>query len=561
MNGADLAVSSLVEEGVRYAFGLPGTSEMPLIAAIHGSEVKYRLCLHEAVAVGMADGYSRARSDMLAIACTHATQGTLNAIGSLRASMRDRVPTLLLAGVAGTGYSLNEPNHHMVGMGGALSPITKWVWQTESPRQISQMIHRGITIARTGTPGPAAMLIPQDFLEAENDGVVVPRVWDRIKNDGYPSNATIEHFRRLIEDASKPVVIAGGTAAKADCVAALVAFANRCRIRVVAESVDRGPMVQPYVFPMDHEYFMGYFAQRDSHIMAALDASDLVILIGTKTNYRRAMGEWLAAAKIVQVDPSAWEIGKNHDLALGIVGDPAAVLRSVIDGWHPERTRSVNDGVLQPSNPSSERQNTSRSRHSPQLLPAEVADVVAARLTPDNVLVDDSQSFGGYLKSRLRFTRPERIFGSLSSHLGWGLPASLGVQLARPEERVIAVISDGSLMLSVQALWTAVKYWIPVLIILINNGGFISLRQEMKEFAAVDLRDFTDLQLDGVRPDYVALASGFGLNGMSARNEDELHEGFERYVSSDGPFLLNVIMSEDETDWRESWFVPPTSTL
>lgn len=228
MDGAEAAVASLHEEGVRYIFGLPGTSEIPLLGAVQSAEqeIRYFVCLHEAVAVGMADGYTRAVHSPLAIANTHATQGTLNAIGFIRAAYRDGVPLINLAGVPGSGYAINEPNHFLAGLPDVLTRVTKWTWQVQHSQQIAPAIHRAVTLARVTPSGPASVFITQDAWHGDAGDCVPSRAWDSIRDATASSAATLFEILGLLTKAHRPIVLAGRGVVNRHGVQALVAFSE-----------------------------------------------------------------------------------------------------------------------------------------------------------------------------------------------------------------------------------------------------------------------------------------------------------------------------------------------
>lgn len=389
MNGAEAAVAALYEEGVRYMFGLPGTSEIPLIAAVQsaGQEMRYFLCLHEAVAVGMADGYTRAARSPLAVANTHATQGTLNAIGFIRAARRDGVPLLNLAGTPGSGYALNEPNHFLAGLPDMLSRVTKWTWQVQSPQQIAPAIHRAVTLARVTPMGPASVLVTQDAWYGDAGNRVPSRSWDSVRDATIPSSTTLLEILDLLAKARHPVVLAGRAVASRRGVQALVAFSEAYNVPVIVEAVDRGPMVHAVAFPTDHANFVGYFSSTEPLIIESLAGSDLLIILGARATYRRVLGDWLDDANILQVDPDGWELGKNHTLKLGVIADIAELLEQ-LTSHSDSRTVEMRANSAQSS------RGIGPEFAGNSMTTETIVDLLAAGLENDTLIVDDSQSLG-----------------------------------------------------------------------------------------------------------------------------------------------------------------------
>jgi benzoylformate decarboxylase len=313
-------------------------------------------------------------------------------------------------------------------------------------------------------------------------------------------------------------------------------------------------MVQAVNFPADHPLFLGCFTRDAAHISRALEGSDLVMMLGVKTTYERVVGDWIHRTKIIQIEADGWEVGKNHQCALGVVADLRLSLGALATRLRegsgagpgsPWATPPLQPAVEAPSS----------SRMTPEVL----MRTLDATLDKDTIIVDDSQSLSRYMKRFYRFTKPDTLYGSLASHLGWGLPAALGVQLARPDERVVSLISDGSLLFAPQALWTAARYRIPVTIVLSNNAGFKSLRQELRAYDGVGAADMAT-SLTEPLIDIAGLARSLGVEAHVVTSTDALVDTLCT-AHRDVPILLDVRMSQDDADWRSGWFVPPHETV
>lgn len=449
VTGAESALASLHEEGVRYIFGVPGTSELRLPHHLpQQSSLDYIVSLHESVAVGMADGYTRATSESLGIASLHATQGTLNAIGFIRVAHRDGVPVVSLSGAPGTGYAIYEPNHSLRTISSVMQSVTKWSWQAASVSDIPKAIHRAITVAHAAPPGPTHVSIPQDLLTAEGEVPVPSSAWRRLYVDPAPSSDAIDAVATALSNASRPIIFAGHSVGRAQAVSDLMSLAELLQIPVVSESVDRGPTIQAVSFPSSHPLHLGYFTISDARIVTALANADLVILLGAKATWTRVVGSWIQSANIIQIEPNAWELGKSHPVNIGILSDIRhavnAIHQQVIhEGISPFNIDWLPEPNIQPSEEAIEA--VSHEAVHPLLL----VQALNSLLDKSTIVVDDSQSLGYFMKRGYEFTKSDTLYGSLAGHLGWGLPAALGVQMARPEERVVCLVSDGSFLLTV----------------------------------------------------------------------------------------------------------------
>lgn len=287
-------------------------------------------------------------------------------------------------------------------------------------------------------------------------------------------------------------------------------------------------------------------------MIETLASSDLLIILGAKATYRRVLGDWIDEANIVQIDPDAWELGKNHALRLGVVADIAELL---------EQLTLCADRPT-PKVRMSERQSGDRGAgrtFSDILTPESVVDLLAAHLDSNTLIVDDSQSLGYHLKRRYPFKSEGTLFGSLASHLGWGLPSSIGVQVARPDQQVVALLSDASFLLGPQGLWTAAKYSLPVVFIIINNRGFMSLRAELASVAGV--KDESGLMsLTNPSLAIPMMAVSFGVHAEIAQTRHEFEAALIRAMRRKWPVVIDAQLESSGNEWEGLWYTPHRKT-
>jgi benzoylformate decarboxylase len=557
VTGATALLHALVEEGARYIFGVAGTSEIPLVAELPSFDrIRYIIGLHEGVAVGMADGFARAATAEIGIALVHATQGTLNGAGYERAAFRDGVPLVVISGTPGQSYAINEPNHFLAGLPGVMSHMTKWTWLVSRPREIPWAVHRGITLARCAPRGPVHLLVPQNCMTEEVELTIPKRVWTQVRDAPEPTEETVDEIIAALSAAKHVLIYAGNGVARAGAVHELVQVAELLNVPVIAEAVDRGPTVQAVNFPGNHPLFLGLFTRNAMHISHALEDSDLVMMLGAKTAYERVVGNWIHRAKIIQIEADGWEIGKNHPCALGIVADLRLALAAIATRLGEAGARADSPWTTRPPRSAVEVPEVEASTH---ITPEAFAKVLNRTVDKETVIVDDSQSLSGFLKQFYLFTKPGTLYGSLASHLGWGLPAALGVQLALPDAHVVSLISDGSLLFAPQALWTAARYHIPVTIVVANNGGFRSLRQELQAYEGASAADMATLLMQP-SINIAGLATSLGVQAKVISSTDALADAL-RPSGRESPVLLDVRMSQDDADWQSSWLIPPHETV
>jgi benzoylformate decarboxylase len=561
ITGAKMCYNTLKFSKIRYVFGSPGTTELSVLREItNDPEMQYFFVLHESVAVGMADGFARA-SGHLGVANLHATQGTLNAAGFIRIAQRDNSPILLIAGAPSTEYAFNEPNHFAYGISYMVRNITKWSWIVQSTKQIPTIINRAINIALSKPKGPAYVAIPQDFLLKKARIKSLNGIWkgvNEVISEG--NNQGIKRAAQLLLSSHTPLIFAGNGVGRSNAVDELVKIAEFLGSPVISEALDRGSMLHSVNFLGNHPLFLGYFDKRNSIMRHFINKCDVLLEIGTKSTYPRVIGPLNPLTKVIQIDNSSWEMAKNHSIELGIVGDIKTVLERISQILESEATTSDAEKCKQRSLTimaltESRKHDLDNVRLTGKpITPKQLVKALREALDEEVIIVDDSQSFGYYMKTYYEFKKPGTLYGSMASHLGWALPASLGVKLAKPHHKVICLISDASLVFSIQSLHAASQYRIPVAIIVCNNHGFMSLKLELlsgETHCKTNVLDTSDSKMNLSK-----IAKNFGLESTSIADANEIIVAVRKAISSDQPTLLEINMSNNISDWADSWYVP-----
>jgi benzoylformate decarboxylase len=563
--GAEMCYQSLKLSTVRSVFGSPGTTELSLLNKIaNDSDMEYLFLLHENVAVGMADGFARA-SGHIGVANLHSAQGTLNAAGFIRIAQRDNSPVLVVAGAPSTAYALNEPNHFAYGIENMIRNITKWSWKAQSTAQIPGTVSRAINIALSAPKGPTYVAIPQDFLLGHAEMKPANGIWGNIANAvSEGSLCEVIKASRLLLTANRPLVFAGAEVGRAGAVNELTRVAELIGSPVISEALDRGPMLYSVNFPGDHALFLGYFDKRNSTISHFLNECDVLLEIGTKSTYPRVIGSLSPSTRIIQIDENSLEIAKNHSVALGIVGDIRSILLRIAEVLENEATSSQIAKCkqrflkIQASTRSCKDDLRGIKLEGKPITPKQLVRALK-EILDQAIIVDDSQSFGYYMKNYYVFRKPDTLYGSMASHLGWALPASLGVKLARPDRKIVCLVSDISLLFSIQSLHAASQYKIPVVIIVCNNHGSMSLKHEILSSNPNCENKVFNISSSAIN--LCKIAENFGLDSEHITDAKEIKEKIRKALLSDNPTLVEIDMSEKLSDWSESWYVPPEDKI
>jgi benzoylformate decarboxylase len=312
-------------------------------------------------------------------------------------------------------------------------------------------------------------------------------------------------------------------------------------------------MLQALPFRADHPLSLGMFERGNADQQSRLKDSDVVVVLGGRTVYRRVSGSWLDHGRIIQISPISSDIGKSHNIELGIVADIPCTVRLLTARMPRQASRGFAYDLSDnhPVMPSSK-----------ELTAELAASVIGKALPRGTILVDDSQSFGYFLRRQIDFGRIRHVFGSLASHLGWGIPAGCGVQIAL-DSPTVCIVSDGSWALSFQAVWTAARHELAMLIIVIANNGFASLRNELValDIPESDAQSITQLTTMAARMDVVGLARSLGAHALEVRDIPALAGAIETWAANPCLTVMEVCLPSDVSTWQPTWLIPPTSTL
>jgi benzoylformate decarboxylase len=554
MLGSTLIAQLLERHNVRYVFGAPGTSELSLVGEVVSSEaLHYIFAFHDGVATGMADGYARG-SGNIGIVNLHAAPGTLNALGFLRVAQRDAVPIMAIVGLPSTTYAINEPNHYVRWLETCIAPLVKWSWMARNMEEVGMAITRGLAIARSLPCGPTLVGIPQDLLETNQEGIHLELFKPIPLPVTRPSEQQVEEAASLLLDSRNPLLFLGHGIQRTRSREQAIVLAELAGASVVCEALDRGPMIHGVYFPVRHSLFRGFFSSRNPRIRRILLQSDVIVFVGCKANYPRVIESLPPDIRIIQIDADPLQFGKSlipdvvlwgHpglamlDLAHAIRDHPSYRLR------HQERQQLNQEVKLPVSN--------SRRRDS-KLSPRILVETLFGVLPEDSIVVDDSQCLSYFIKNAAARNTVE-VEGSMASHIGWALPAALGIKMAQPRRLVVAVISDGSALFSLSALPTAASLQLPILIVVANNRSAMSLRLEAHEKGFLPDSALSPLTWSGTFFNFAVAAQAFGFTAKQAITVNELKSILVEALSAGVPYLIDAVLPTSMSHWAESWAI------
>jgi benzoylformate decarboxylase len=551
MNGRNAFLQLLLDEGITHLFGNPGTTELAIMEAVpHFPALKYILGLQEAIVVGMADGYARA-SGKLTACNLHSAPGLGNAMGALYNAKFSGSPLLVTAGQYELGYGLQEPMLYAP-LAPLAEPLVKW--STEVPRveDLPRIIHRAAKIALTPPTGPVFVSLPGNILddEAELD-LGAPT---RVERDVRPTDAVLERLANRLLSARKPVIVAGQELARDDSFAATAELAQ-----LLGAAIYQEPVPYNARFPADHPACMGDLTRNQAKVHETLSQFDLVVCLGAdllKMSPYSVADPLPDALPVVHITERDWELGKNYATELAVCANVKQTLAALLPLLRERRTANQAGSAderlrsLSARNWSAQREAArteamalaSTTPIDPRYLMMSLVDAL-----PENaIVVEEALTAEPALFKFLPMREPTSFYGLASGGLGFGLPGAVGVSLAQPGRPVVAAIGDGSSMYSVQALWSAAHFRLPITYVIINNRSYRILKERMvslrgsERFVAMDMND--------PPLDFVAIGQGMGLTARRISDPRELGAALRDAIASNAPNLIEVVVADGFTN-------------
>jgi len=535
----------LAQEGVTHIFGNPGTTELAIMHALNDrAELSYVLGLQESVVVAMADGFARA-SGALTACNVHVAPGLGNAIGSIYNAYKSGSPLIITAGQQEQGHGLTEPLLYgpMIDMA---RPVVKWAHEISRIEDMPRIIHRAAKIATTAPTGPVFLSLPGDILNQESQ--IELGVPTRVDTVGRPSENALEQLTHTILASSNPVILAGSEVVSSDAQNEVASLAETLGAPVYQQTVPSGAH-----FTSEHPAFMGSLTRDQQRVRKALAPYDLMLAIGCDI---LQMSVWSPVdplppeLEIIQIGLRDWEIGKNYPAKVALRHDVRETLDALVPLLIERGGQTLKDRAsagmksLISANWSTNRaQSVQQASNKADVQPIEPQWLMMAlsnQLTENCIVVDEGLTAAKSLLDFMPLRDRYSYFGMVSGGIGWGIAAAIGVQLAQPERRVVAVIGDGSSMYSPQALWTAAHLQLPITFVILNNRGYRILKERLIAFHG-DER-FIGMDFKNPPIDIAALSTALGTPGKQINEPDEFIACFSESLKSIGPSLLEVMV-------------------
>ncbi len=541
MKGAQILVECLKREGVEILFGYPGGANLPIYDALYDAPLKHVLVRHEQGAAHMADGYARA-TGRVGVCMATSGPGATNLVTGLATAFMDSVPIVAITGQVRT-YLIGNDAFQEADTCGITRPITKHNYLVKDVADLARTIREAFFIAGTGKPGPVLVDVPVDVSQAE-----IEFAWpEKIEIRGYKPERFIEGHRgqidkaaKLILEAQKPVIYVGGGAVMSEAAGEVRELVDLVGAPVTTTCMALG--IYPEDKPLSLRMLGMHGAASTNY---AVQYCDLLVNIGARFDDRVTgkVDTFSPKSKKIHIDIDPACIGKSVRVDVPIVGDVKRVLKELIRQIQALRKKPDYSGwwdqihEWQKKHPL-----TYTQEKNGKLKPQYVLEALSELTRGDCLMTTDVGQHQMWACQFYRWTRPRTYItsGGLGT-MGYGLPAAIGAQFGRPNERVICLTGDGSFVMNIQELATAVDHKLPIKSIIINNFYLGMVRQWQEMFYR---RRFSH---SAIRPpDFAKVAEGFGARGVTISKPEEVRPTLEKVLSDKECWVVDCLCDEEE---------------
>ncbi len=521
---AELMVKCLENEGVSVVFGLPGEENIRFMQALAASSIRYVLTRHEQGAAFMAEMYGRVTGRAAVVSSTLGP-GAINMQLGVADATTNSTPLVAISAQVGHDREFKE-SHQYVDLVSMFAPITRWAAGVPTARAIPEMFRKAFKVAETERPAAVYLAVPEHIDADETDYDLTPLPRNVVRPDA-PAPGQVERAVDILRKAKRPVVLAGHGAARGNATAALVRFSEQFGIPVANTFHGKG------VMPDDHPNSIGTIGfMRHDYVNFGFDNADVVIAVGYELQeFDPVRINPQADKKIIHIHRFPAEVDAHYSVDVGIIGDISASLDALtvgLDGHAYEADPEVpGHGLLEEE--FSRGQQDSRYPLAPARV---VADTRAALGRSDVVLVDTGATKMWMARLYPTYECNTCLVSNGLSTMGFALPGALGVKLARPDAKVLAVVGDGAFLMNSQEIETAVREKIPLVVLIWEDGGYGLIEWKM------DLELGAHYYVKFGNPDVVKYAESFGAKGYRINSAEELLPTLRAALDDDGVSVI-----------------------
>jgi acetolactate synthase-1/2/3 large subunit len=536
LSGGQLLVQQLQTHGVAHVFCVPGESYLAVLDALHdATSIAVTVCRQEGGAAMMAEAHGKLTGQP-GICMVTRGPGATNASAGIHIAMQDATPMILFVGQIERGMREREAFQE-VDYRGVFGKLAKWVTEIDDVARIPELVSRAFHIATSGRPGPVVIALPEDMLTEWAElpqATRAPRAFATI--EASPSAAQMQQLAKLLAQAQKPMLVLGGSRWSAEAAQQVADFAAAWQLPVGCS------FRRQMLFAGEHACYAGDIGLGiNPKLLARLQEADLIVLLGGRmsevpSQSYTLLGIPVPQQTLVHVYPDPDELNHVYQADLAIAASPQGFVQELTSLEPPTApvwsawTKAAHADYLAWSD-------VSDRTHPGALQMGPVMAHLREVLPQDVILCNGAGNFAIWLHRFWRFRQYGTQLAPTSGSMGYGLPAAVGAQRLYPGRTVVCFAGDGDFMMHGQELATAVQYGLPVIVILLDNGmyGTIRMHQERNYPARVYA---TELQ----NPDFCALAFAFGAHGERVERTEQFAPALERARQSGKPALLHCLI-------------------
>ena len=544
ISGSEALMRSLEHEGVKTLFGYPGGAIMPVFDALydHRDRLNHILVRHEQGAAHAAQGFARVSGEV-GVCLVTSGPGATNTITGIADAMIDSTPIVVIAGQVGAGL-LGTDAFQEVDLVGVTQPISKWSYQIRRAEDVAWAVARAFYIARSGRPGPVVLDFAKnaqvDMTDYEPVNVDFIRSYDP---DPETDSTAVAEAVALINAAKRPLVLVGQGVELGNAQKELQNFVEKADIPCGCTLLGLSAL------PSNHRLNKGMLGMHGNlGPNVKTNECDVLIAVGMRFDDRVTgkLETYAKQAKIIHLDVDPSEIGKNVAVDVPVLGNCKRTLSLLTELIQPQKHEEWIAEWIASFKPYEEKEFSQviEKEVFPKEGPinmGEVVNAVSEATHKEAILVTDVGQNQMMACRYFKFTKPRSVVtsGGMGT-MGFCLPAAIGATFGRPDRTVCAFMGDGGLQMTMQELGTVMEQKAPVKIILMNNNYLGNVRQWQAMFFSRRY-SFTPM----MNPDYMQIASAYGIASRRVMSREELNDGIQEMLSTDGPFLLEVCVVEE----------------
>ena len=570
LTGGELMAEFLIDWNVPYVFGLAGSEEVGFLdALVDRTQLNYATCLHEHVAMAMADGYSRSTGDT-SIVCLHSVAGAAYALGQLVSSYRDRIPVVVTAGRQAVGYRGQDGFLEAANLHELPGEYAQWTWDVMAADTIPEVLRRAFLLAEAPPGGPTFVTFSKDLWEVPVEKAeIIPRSRSRVDYDVRPPASHVSKVTDLLRDAQLPVLLIGNEAIRYEVSEEVAGIAETIGALVMTSSKI------PVVYPTTHPNFAGQFLD-DRDVVRDIDTFWSLGAHMFKRGAKPKVPYLNASTRIMHTSLAEADVARNFPVDTAAIADIKTTAAEVLE----ELRQHTETSAIRARKQWIKEYQAKRLQHiedyektrwddSPIALPRLMREL-DRQMESDASIVSEVVTSDDHIRRYITFDHElpieerRRNYDTTGGILGWGLSAAIGVKIGKPNRETWCLTGDGSFNFGSQALWSASRYEVPIGIVIFNNGQYQANRLNMVRYKGrmVETGKYLGVHLGHPDVNYVSMADAYGIEGERVEDPPDLAAAIARCkrAMADGrPYLLDIIIERrfegKDSDWYEFFSV------